>query len=68
MLFRSLGMGWDLEGNAWNPDVEFGAAKEPGPVYGPSKEWDVIVVNDSKMINAMASPGMAISLIHRKLS
>ncbi|PPQ95429.1 hypothetical protein CVT26_008450 [Gymnopilus dilepis] len=55
-----LGMGWDLEGNAWNPDVEFGAAKEPGPVYGPSKEWDVIVVNDSKMINAMASPGIII--------
>jgi len=50
-------MGMDLEGNSWNPDAELGAAKDPGPVYGPTKEWDVIVVNDMGTINAMASPG-----------
>ena len=47
----------NFEGDAWNPDADFGAATDPGPTYGPSKEWDVIVVNDPKMINAMANPG-----------
>ncbi|KAF8885540.1 peptidase family M48-domain-containing protein [Gymnopilus junonius] len=55
-----FGMGWDSEGNVWNPDVEFGAARDPKPVYGPTKEWDVIVVNDSKVINAMANPGIIV--------
>ncbi|KAF8970905.1 peptidase family M48-domain-containing protein [Flammula alnicola] len=59
--FRSpFGMGTDPEGHAWNPDVMFGAAAAPGPVYGPDKVWDVIVVNDIKVINAMASPGIIV--------
>lgn len=53
-----FGVRSDFEGDTWNPDVDFGAAADPGPSYGPSKEWDVIVVNDPKMINAMASPGI----------
>lgn len=54
-----FGVRSDFEGtgDTWNPDRDFGAATDPGPSYGPSKEWDVIVVNDPKMINAMASPG-----------
>jgi len=52
-----FGMRSDFEGDSWNPDADFGAAKDPGPSYGPRKEWDVIVVHDPKMINAMASPG-----------
>ncbi|KAF4622327.1 hypothetical protein D9613_009074 [Agrocybe pediades] len=55
-----FGLGLDLEGNSWNPDAELGAAKDPGPVYGPTKEWDVIVVNDMKTVNAMASPGVIV--------
>jgi len=55
-----FGLRPDFEGDAWNPDVDFGAAKDPGPSYGPNKEWDVIVVNNPKMINAMASPGSAL--------
>ncbi|KAF5312364.1 hypothetical protein D9619_002675 [Psilocybe cf. subviscida] len=50
----------------WNPDAHFGGgggeASKTGmaPVYGPQKVWDVIVVNDKKMINAMASPGIIV--------
>lgn len=47
----------NFEGDNWNPDADLGATTNPGPTYGPSKEWDVIVVDDPKMINAMASPG-----------
>ena len=28
-----------------------------GPNYGPTKEWDIIVVKDPKIINTMATPG-----------
>ncbi|KAF9482867.1 hypothetical protein BDN70DRAFT_904456 [Pholiota conissans] len=48
------------EGESWNPDAQFGAAANPGPVYGPTKEWNVLVVNDMKTINAMAIPGTII--------
>jgi len=61
-----FGVRSDFEGDSWNPDADFGAAKDPGPSYGPSKEWDVIVVNDPKMINAMASPGRCNSKISQK--
>ncbi|RDB18944.1 Mitochondrial metalloendopeptidase OMA1 [Hypsizygus marmoreus] len=40
---------------AWNPDAQYG-----NTTAGPEKEWDVIVVNDSKMINAQAVPGLII--------
>ena len=53
----SFGVRSSSEGDAWNPDGDFGAATDPGPSYGPSKEWDVIVVNNPKVINAMATPG-----------
>jgi hypothetical protein len=52
-----FGLGTNAEGQIWNPDVDVGAAKDPGASYGPKKEWDVIVVNDNKVVNAMANPG-----------
>ena len=52
-----FGVRSNFEGDNWNPDADLGAATDPNPAYGPSKEWDVIVVDDPKMINAMASPG-----------
>jgi hypothetical protein len=52
-----FGLGTDAEGRMWNPDVDVGAARDPGASYGPKKEWDVIVVNDPKVVNAMANPG-----------
>ena len=55
--FSPFGVRSNFEGDSWNPDADSGAATDSGPTYGPSKEWDVIVVNDPKMINAMASPG-----------
>ncbi|KAF8057445.1 peptidase family M48-domain-containing protein [Lyophyllum atratum] len=53
---------------AWNPDAQFrhGSENEGGGgrgsrgVEGHEREWDVIVVNDNKMINAMALPGVVI--------
>ncbi|KAF8152548.1 peptidase family M48-domain-containing protein [Crassisporium funariophilum] len=59
-ILSRFGLGTDTFGNAWNPDSDVGAAADPGPTYGPDKEWDVIVVNDRKMINAMASPGVIV--------
>lgn len=52
-----FGMSVDPDGTSWNPDAQFGAAANPGPAYGPTKEWNVLVVSDQKMINAMAIPG-----------
>jgi len=52
-----FGLGTDAEGHMWNPDVDIGAARDPGSSYGPKKEWDVIVVDDRKVVNAMANPG-----------
>ena len=57
-----FGLSVDPEGNTWNPDTDVGAARNPGASYGPTKEWDVIVVNDMKMINAMANPGKFVAL------
>ncbi|KAF9003084.1 peptidase family M48-domain-containing protein [Cyathus striatus] len=39
-------------------DTDFGASDSPA--YGPEKEWNVLVVNDNKMINAMAIPGTVV--------
>ena len=52
-----FGMVSNFEGDAWNPDADYGAATDPGSSYGPNKEWDVIVVDNSNIINAMATPG-----------
>lgn len=40
-----------------HPDVDLGASAHPTETYGPNKEWDVMVVNDRKMVNALAVPG-----------
>lgn len=40
-----------LSPDVWNPDTEI-AVQRRG-----EKEWDVIVVNDTKMVNAQALPG-----------
>ena len=61
-LLSPFGWSVDPEGNSWNPDTDVGAARNPGAAYGPTKEWEVIVVNDMKMINAMASPGKSVAL------
>lgn len=37
--------------------MQYGAATNPAAVYGPSKEWNVLIVNDNKTVNAMAVPG-----------
>ncbi|KAF9444437.1 hypothetical protein P691DRAFT_677598 [Macrolepiota fuliginosa MF-IS2] len=47
-------IGFDNE--VWTPSDDYGASVRN--TYGPEKEWDVIVVNDNKVINAMASPGV----------
>lgn len=60
----------DASFDNWNPDTQHhfggdGAGEtRMAPVYGPQKLWDVIVVNDKKMINAMASPGERRALFH----
>ena len=43
-----------------SPDSDFGASAHPSESYGPRKEWDVIVVNDKKTVNAMAAPGVVV--------
>ena len=57
-LVSPIGLGTDEEGRVWNPDADVGAARDPGAPYGPNKEWDVIVVNDKRVVNAMANPGI----------
>jgi hypothetical protein len=55
--------------DSWNPDAHFGGDSREtpktgmAPVYGPQKVWDVIVVNDQKTVNAMASPGKRYSSV-----
>ncbi|TFK19216.1 peptidase M48 family protein [Coprinopsis marcescibilis] len=39
---------------------DVGATTQPNESYGPDKEWEVLVVNDRKMINAMAGPGVVV--------
>ena len=45
----------EFGGEIWDPDTE----RRPLSLtnIGPEQEWDVIVVNDPGMINAMAVPG-----------
>lgn len=43
-----------------SPDSSLGASTHPSEAYGPEKQWDVLVVNDRKMINAMATPGVVV--------
>jgi len=45
-------------GDTWDPDVELGAGARR--THGEEKEWDVMVVNDPKMINAQVVPGLII--------
>ncbi|CAA7264597.1 unnamed protein product [Cyclocybe aegerita] len=54
-----FGLAQDGE-HSWNPDASFGAPASAGNVYGPQKEWEVVVVNDRKMVNAMAAPGLVV--------
>ncbi|KAF9524511.1 peptidase family M48-domain-containing protein [Crepidotus variabilis] len=59
-ILSRFGLSMDSQGGMWSQDVDAGAAETPGAAYGPQKEWDVIVVNDKKMVNAMASPGLVV--------
>lgn len=43
-----------------SPDSTLGASTHPSEAYGPEKQWDVLVVNDRKMVNAMATPGVIV--------
>lgn len=45
-------------GDSWDPDKELRAATAAN--IGPEREWDVIVVNNPKVMNAMAVPGMTV--------
>ncbi|KAJ2918909.1 hypothetical protein MD484_g1505, partial [Candolleomyces efflorescens] len=49
-----------LFGGSFDDFSEFGASAHPTEAYGPRKEWDVIVVNEGKMVNAMAIPGTVV--------
>ena len=49
----SLGGG----GDGWNPDTELPQKSPQGAGLGSEREWEVMVVNDSKMVNAQAMPG-----------
>ncbi|EKM77197.1 hypothetical protein AGABI1DRAFT_122219 [Agaricus bisporus var. burnettii JB137-S8] len=40
----------------WKPSDDYGAAASY--TYSPQKEWDVVVVNDKRVVNAMATPGL----------
>ncbi|KAF5378075.1 hypothetical protein D9615_007517 [Tricholomella constricta] len=43
----------------WDPDARMGRTPEGGET-GQEREWEVIVVNDPKMINAQAVPGLIV--------
>lgn len=43
-----------------SPDSTLGASTHPSEAYGREKQWDVLVVNDRKMVNAMATPGVIV--------
>lgn len=46
--------GADTAPDSWDPD----AAGRGDVLHGPSKkEWNLLVVNDPKVVNAMAAPG-----------
>lgn len=49
-----------LFGGSFGDFSEFGASTRPNEAYGPRKEWDVIVVNEGKVVNAMATPGTVV--------
>ncbi|KAJ2932396.1 hypothetical protein H1R20_g4715, partial [Candolleomyces eurysporus] len=49
-----------LRGDSFGEFTEFGASARPTEAYGPRKKWDVIVVDDKKTINAMATPGAVV--------
>ncbi|KAK2465041.1 hypothetical protein APHAL10511_003117 [Amanita phalloides] len=53
-LRTSGGFGEDI----WGPDAESPSSSSTS--IGPEKDWDVIVVNNPKIINAMAVPGMVV--------
>jgi hypothetical protein len=44
----------NVDGDFWNPDVNPGGLERPPAV---DKEWDVVVVNNHKIVNASATPG-----------
>jgi hypothetical protein len=43
------------DGASWNPDEEFDKA-----AASSAREWDVIVINDPKMVNAQVVPGESV--------
>ncbi|RXW19816.1 hypothetical protein EST38_g6040 [Candolleomyces aberdarensis] len=49
-----------LFGDSFGEFSEFGASTRPTEAYGPEKKWDVIVVDDKKTVNAMATPGVVV--------
>ncbi len=53
------------QGDVWHPTDDYGSAARD--TYGPEKEWDVVVVNDESVINAMATPGDFRPLYYRYL-
>lgn len=53
MPFLTSRTGFDDE--FWTPADDYGASARH--TYSSEKEWDVIVVHDNRVINAMVSPG-----------
>jgi hypothetical protein len=48
-------------GDGWDPDAKLGVGAGRAP--GEEREWDVMVVNDPKMVNAQVVPGDGICLM-----
>jgi len=41
-------------------DADFGGSGAPSEAVGPQKEWEVLVVNDKRTVNAMCAPGVVV--------
>ncbi|KAF8346463.1 peptidase family M48-domain-containing protein [Amanita rubescens] len=47
-----------FSGNIWDPDAVLQSSSATR--IGPEKDWEVIVVDDPKIVNAMATPGTVV--------
>jgi metalloendopeptidase OMA1, mitochondrial len=54
--FGSNGDGEEGPPDLWDPDAN--ATGWRSGAQGAGKEWNLLVVNDEKIVNAMAAPGM----------
>ena len=55
--FGSNGDGEEAPPDLWDPDAN-APGRRDGAQGAGGKEWNLLVVNDEKIVNAMAAPGM----------